>query len=133
MSIDISAVAGAVGSHAMSGASWSAPPQQKMASLFDKIDTSGSGTISAAQFQSAFQTQNPPAVFQQQGPNAIWSQLDPNATGSVSKDTFVQVMAGLMASLRADPPAVASANGAATAAAGTAALQAPGGGVNILA
>ena len=88
MSIDISAVAGAGGSHAMSGASWSAPPQQKMASLFDKIDTSGSGTISAAQFQSAFQTQNPPAVFQQQGPNAIWSQL---GTINPSKSVLARV------------------------------------------
>ena len=133
MSIDISAVAGGAAPHAVTGASWGAPPQQKMSNLFDKIDTAQSGVISQAQFQNAFQTQNPPAVFQQQGANAIYAKLDPTGTGSVAKDTFVQVMSGLIASLRADPSSEPSASGASTLAAGAAGLQSPGAGVNILA
>jgi hypothetical protein len=88
--------------HAMSGASSSGPPQQKMSSLFDSIDTAGSGSITKAQFEQAFQSKNPPAVFQQQGADAIFSSMDPSGTGSVSKQDFVATMSKLMASLRAD-------------------------------
>ena len=87
----------------MSGASMRMPPQQKMTNLYNKIDTSGEGVITQAQFNQAFQTQKPPAVFQAQGAAAIWQQLDPNNTGSVSKQDFVNTMKQLMASLRAAP------------------------------
>jgi hypothetical protein len=102
MSIDIAGVGGSGTPHVMSGASAGMPPQQKMSSLFDKIDSSGSGSISQAQFDQAFQALNPPAVFQQQGSDAIFSALDPNGTGSVSKQDFVSGMSRLMASLRAE-------------------------------
>ena len=72
-----------------------------MSQLFDSIDTSGSGSITQAQFDQAFQTKNPPAVFQKQGADAIFAALDPNGTGSVSKQDFVSGMKQLMASLRA--------------------------------
>lgn len=100
--MDISGVSAAGSLHAVSGASSSGPPQQKMSSLFDSIDTSGSGSITQSQFDQAFQTKNPPAVFQQQGANAVFSTLDPTGTGSVSKQDFVSGMSKLMASLRAD-------------------------------
>jgi len=100
--MDISAIGNAGGIHVMSGASAGLPPQQKMSILFDKIDTSGSGSITQAQFDQAFQTFNPPPVFTQQGANAIFSALDPSGTGSVSKQDFATGMASLMASLRAD-------------------------------
>jgi hypothetical protein len=99
--MDISGVSSSSGLHAVSGASSGAPPQQKMSSLFDSIDTSGSGSITQSQFEQAFQTKNPPAVFQQQGADAIFASLDPTGTGSVSKQDFVSTMSGLMASLRA--------------------------------
>lgn len=102
VSMDISGVSAAGGMHAISGASSSGPPQQKMSSLFDSIDTSGSGSITQAQFDQAFQTKNPPGVFQQQGADAIFALLDPNGTGSVSRQDFVSTMSKLMASLRAD-------------------------------
>ena len=102
MSMDIGGVGHAGALHAMSGASAGMPPQQKMSSLFDKIDSNGSGTITQAQFNQAFQTFNPPAVFQQQGANAIFSQLDPSGTGSVRKQDFVSGMSKLMVSLRAE-------------------------------
>jgi hypothetical protein len=100
--MDISGVGAAGGLHAVSGASSSGPPQQKMSDLFDSIDTSGSGSITQAQFDQAFQTQNPPAVFQNQGAAAVFSALDPNGTGSVAKADFVSTMSKLMAALRAD-------------------------------
>jgi hypothetical protein len=100
--MDISGVGAASGMHAVSGASSSGPPQQKMSDLFDSIDSSGSGSITQAQFDQAFQTKNPPAVFQQQGADAIFASLDPGGSGSVSKQDFVATMSKLMASLRAD-------------------------------
>lgn len=100
--MDISGVGAASGLHAVSGASYSAPPQQKMSNLFQQIDTSGSGSITQSQFEQAFQSKNPPAVFQQQRADAIFSVLDPKGTGSVSEQDFVSGMSKLMASLRAD-------------------------------
>jgi hypothetical protein len=100
--MDISGVSAAGGLHSVSGASSSGPPQQKMSSLFDSIDTSGSGSITKAQFDQAFQSKNPPAVFQKQGADAIFTSLDPSGTGSVSKQDFVAGMSKLMSSLRAD-------------------------------
>jgi EF-hand domain pair len=100
--MNISGIASASGLHTVSGASTSAPPQQKMSNLFNSIDTSGSGSITQAQFDQAFQTQNPPAVFQKQGADAIWASLDPSGSGTVSKQDFVSTMSKLMASLRAE-------------------------------
>jgi hypothetical protein len=100
--MDISGIGATSGMHAVSGASSSGPPQQKMTDLFNSIDSSGSGSITQSQFNQAFQSKNPPAVFQQQGAAAIFASLDPNGTGSVSKADFVSTMSKLMASLRAD-------------------------------
>jgi hypothetical protein len=104
MTIGIAAVGGAVGTSdvsAVSGASYGSP-QQKATSLYNSIDTSGSGSITQQQFDQAFQTQNPPAVFQQQGADAIFAALDPNGSGSVSKQDFIGGLSQLMVSLRAD-------------------------------
>ena len=100
--MDVSGIGAASSLHAVSGASSSGPPQQKMSDLFDAIDTSGTGSITQSQFNQAFQTMNPPAVFQQQGASAIFATLDPNGTGSVSQQDFVSGMSKMMASLRAD-------------------------------
>jgi hypothetical protein len=100
--MNIENIGNSAGIHAMSGASGGMPPQQKMSSLFDQIDSSGSGSITQPQLNQAFQTFNPPAVFAQQGSSAIFSALDPNGTGSVSKQDFVSGMSKLMVSLRAE-------------------------------
>ena len=100
--MNISGIASASGLHMISGASTSAPPQQKMSSLFNSIDTSGTGSITQAQFDQAFQTKSPPAVFQKQGADAIWTALDPSGSGTVSKQDFVSTMSKLMVSLRAE-------------------------------
>ena len=108
--MDVTGVGAAGGMHAVSGASTSGPPQQKMSDLFDSIDTSGSGSITQSQFDQAFQSKNPPAVFQLQGADAIFAALDPNGTGSVSKQDFVSGMKQLMVSLRADDAASAGSS-----------------------
>lgn len=92
----------------ISGASGNMPPNQKMSSLFNSIDTSSTGSINQAQFNQAFQTLDPPAVFKAQGANAIWNSLDTNGTGNVSKQDFVNTMKDLMVQLRADPTGTAS-------------------------
>jgi hypothetical protein len=102
MSTTVSAIPLAGGLQAMSGASAGMPPQQKMTSLYNIIDASGSGSITQQQFNQAFQTFNPPPVFQKQGADAIFAALDPNGTGSVSKPDFVSGMSGLMVSLRSE-------------------------------
>jgi Ca2+-binding EF-hand superfamily protein len=99
MSLSISGIGGMNTPQIVSGASAAPSPTSKMASLFQQIDTSNSGTISLGQFQQAFATSNPPANFQSLGPNAIFNQLDPNGTGSVSKSNFVSGMTALMKSL----------------------------------
>ena len=115
--MDISGIASASGLHTVSGASSSGPPQQKMSNLFDSIDTTGSGTITQAQFEQAFQTKNPPVVFQKQGADAIWTALDPSGSGTVSKQNFVSTMSQLMASLRAGGGAATSSQASASASA----------------
>ncbi len=123
MSMNISGVGGSGALHAMSGASAGTPPQQKMTNLFNAIDTSGSGSITQAQFNQAFQSLNPPGVFAQRGANAIFAALDPNGTGSVSKQDFVSGMSQLMASLRADNGGTGSAPGPSPADSLAASLQ----------
>ncbi|HEY8157746.1 MAG TPA: EF-hand domain-containing protein [Methylobacter sp.] len=94
----------------MSGASSRMSPDQKMSNLFQQIDTSGSGTITKAQFEQAFQNTNPPAAFKAMGADAIFSKLDPNGTGSVSKQDFVDGMKTMMGQIHHHHHA-ANANG----------------------
>jgi len=88
----VSSMAGAMMPQVVSGASMRMPPSQKMADLFQQIDTSNSGSITKAQFEQAFQTLNPPPAIKSMGADAIFSKLDPNGTGSVSKQDFINGM-----------------------------------------
>jgi Ca2+-binding EF-hand superfamily protein len=121
--LDIAAVSNAAMTHAMSGPSYGAPPQQKMSNLFDAIDKAGTGSINQAQFSQAFQAMKPPAVFQAQGADAIFKALDPAGSGSVSKADFVATMTGLMTSLRADPAGASAAGAGQSASASTQSLN----------
>ena len=96
----IQGVSAAGASSAMSSASAPAAPNTKMSNLFSQIDTSGSGTITEAQFDKAFQSMNPPGSVKAAGADAIWKQLDPNGTGSVSKQDFVSGMTSALKQLR---------------------------------
>ena len=85
----------------VSGASMQKSPSQKMANLFDTMDTNGSGAITKSQLEKAFQTQNPPPGFKAMGADAIFAKLDTNNTGSVSQADFVSGMTSLASGLRA--------------------------------
>ncbi|MBF0462245.1 MAG: EF-hand domain-containing protein [Magnetococcales bacterium] len=82
---------------AISGASRRAPPTQRFSQLFQQMDTSHTGSVTQAQFTSAFQTLNPPSGLKAIGADAVWKQLDPNNTGSVSQASFVSGMKNLLA------------------------------------
>jgi len=99
------------GPQAISSASGgrSAPPQQKMASLYAAIDQGGAGVITRDQFSTAFANLKPPAAFQAAGEGAIWRALDPAGNGSVTKDDFVDGMKKLMVDLRRPESSSASA------------------------
>lgn len=113
---------------AMSGASMSAPPQEKMGNLFSQIDAAGAGAINQAQFAQAFQTMSPPAVFQQAGADTVWNRLDPTGSGQVSQSDFVSTMKGLMVELRQGSSSSSSATaGAQTASSATDSLNLLGG------
>lgn len=99
MSGTISSIGG-YSAQAVSGASMRKPPAQRMAQLFDQIDTSNTGSITKAQFEQAFQTMNPPAALKSMGADAIFNQLDPNGTGSVSKQDFVSGMKDVLSQAR---------------------------------
>ena len=95
----------AANANSSAGGVWSSasapkPPAQKMANLFDQIDTSGSGTITKSQFEQAFSSLNPPASVKSAGADTVWSKLDPNGTGSVSKQDFVKSMVDTLKQLR---------------------------------
>ena len=122
MSMSISGV-GAGNAQIWSGASMRQAPAQKMAALFQHIDTGSTGTISKAQFTQSFQSLNPPNAFKQSGPDAVWAKLDPNGSGSVSKQNFVSGMTSMMTSLRqAHGHASAAASAVQTITSGTQAL-----------
>ena len=141
MSMDIASLSASTSaSQIFSGASARMPASQKMSNLFDQIDTSGSGSITQAQFDQAFSSLNPPKDFKAAGADAIWSQLDPNNTGSVSKQDFVNTMTSIMRQMRTghhhDSGASSSAQSPSqTISASASSIQSllPGGQVNITA
>jgi hypothetical protein len=99
MSVTISGMGSAGMPQVMAGASARMAPTQKMSNLFQQIDTSGSGSITKAQFEQAFQTMKTPPAFKAMGADAVFSKLDPNGTGSVTKQDFVDGMKNLMRSV----------------------------------
>ena len=100
MSFSIGAIGGPAHAQAVTGASPGMSPQQKMTNLYNNIDTNHSGSISQAQFNQAFATQNPPNVFKAAGAEAVWSGLKSDATGQVSRNDFVNGMKNMMVQLR---------------------------------
>ncbi len=71
-----------------------------MSNVFASVTTPGSGVITQSQFNTAFNTMNPPAAFQQMGANAVFANLDPNGTGSVSRQNFIQGMTSLISQVK---------------------------------
>lgn len=100
MSSAISGLGMAAMPQAMTGASMRMPPAQKMNNLFSQIDTSGTGSISKAQFEQAFNSMNPPSGFKSMGADAVFAKLDKNNSGSVSKQDFTSGMTQMMSEIR---------------------------------
>lgn len=100
-------------------------PQQKLASLFQQIDSAGKGSITKAQFQQAFNKLNPPEAVKVMGADATFSKLDPKGTGSVSKDEFVKGMEAIFAQAKSKDIAVKAAAPAAPAPSQASAAPAP--------
>ncbi len=92
----ISGSGGGMMPQVVSGASMRMPSATKMANLFQKMDTSNSGSITKAQFEKAFQTLNPPPSIKTMGSDSVFNRLDPNGTGSVSKQDFINGMKTLV-------------------------------------
>lgn len=92
----ISGMRAAAMPQAMSGASSRMAPQQKMSNLFQSIDTTGSGSISKAQFMQAYNSVNTPAAFKAIGAEAAYAKLDPTGSGKVSKQDFITGMKSMM-------------------------------------
>jgi Ca2+-binding EF-hand superfamily protein len=63
-------------------------PDQLAQSLFSQIDTSGTGSITKTELESAVTK----AGGTTQGADALYAQLDPNNTGSVSEQQFAQYL-----------------------------------------
>lgn len=79
-----------------SGPSPALSPQQKISNLFQQIDTSGTGRITKAQFEQAFNKLNMPVSVKGIGEEAAFSKLDPSGTGVVSKKDFIAGMESLI-------------------------------------
>lgn len=80
------------------------PASAKMASLFDRIDVSGAGVITRSQFDTAFQTMQPPRDFKSRGADAIWSSLTSGQSGGITRNDFIAGMLVQMRSMRAPSP-----------------------------
>jgi hypothetical protein len=80
----------------VSGKGGQVSSHQKINSLFQKIDSSGSGRITKAQFEQAFNKLGLPSSIQDIGQDAAFRKLDPSGTGSVSKQDFIRGMQVLM-------------------------------------
>lgn len=99
-------------------------PQQKIANLFQQIDTAGSGHITKAQFVQAFDKVAMPPAVKAAGAEAAFSKLDPTGSGSVSKQDFIKGMEAL-ASYGVQSSKAAAAKTAAPQAAASQAAAAP--------
>ena len=86
-----------------SGGSSPVSPQQKISNLFQQIDSSGTGRITKAQFEQAFNKLNLPASVKDIGPEAAFSKLDPSGSGALSKQDFIKGMSSLMAQKSVPP------------------------------
>ena len=84
-------------------ASPNAASQQKIASLFQQIDSSGTGRITKSQFEQAFSKLNLPASVKGMGLEAAYKKLDPSGTGVVTKKDFIAGMETLIKQKNVQP------------------------------
>lgn len=84
----------------VSGASKRGSKSHGLADLFKSMDTSGAGSISKSQLQSALPNLKLPSSVKSLGADAIFSKLDPNKTGSVSRQDFVSGLRKILSDLQ---------------------------------
>ena len=72
-----------------SGASMKSYSQAGASQFFNSIDTTGSGTITKAQFEQSLKTSKLPQYAQGVSTSDLWSKLDLKGTGSVTKQDFL--------------------------------------------
>jgi hypothetical protein len=81
----------------VSGASKRGSKSHGLADLFKSVDSTGSGSITKSQLQSALPNLKLPSSVKSLGADAIFGKLDPNNTGSVSPQDFVTGLRKIMA------------------------------------
>lgn len=77
---------------AVSGASGSRRGKsldKALTQAFQSIDAANTGSISKAQFESAFQHMKMPPALKAMGADALFAKMDTNGTGSISKQDFI--------------------------------------------
>jgi hypothetical protein len=82
------------------GASHGEGANQKLSSLFDSADQSGSGSVTQDQLASALQSAKLPKSLQSESAAQIFAKLDSSGTGSVSKQDFISGMKDLLKQAR---------------------------------
>ena len=100
MSLTVSGVAASRYAREVSGGAHAPTASQKMSSVFDKIDVSGTGSITRAQLAQKFKGLNLPEGIKALGPDAVFSALDQSKTGSVDKKKFSSGMIKLLSTLK---------------------------------
>ena len=65
-------------------------PQQRLGNLFQQIDTAGTGHITKAQFDQAFNSLSLPVSIKEMGKEAAYKKIDSNETGTVTKQEFIR-------------------------------------------
>jgi Ca2+-binding EF-hand superfamily protein len=100
MSVSVAGIYGSYGLKTSAGVSARQSETQELGRIFLKIDSQGKGVISRQQFLSAFQSMKPSAAFRAVGPDTLYEKLGPDLQGNVTRHSFVQGMANLMAQNR---------------------------------
>ena len=100
MSVSAAGVYGSYGLKISAGASARQSETQELGRMFLKIDSQGKGVISKQQFLSAFQSMKPSAAFRAVGVDTLFERLGPDRQGNVTRHSFVQGMANLLAQNR---------------------------------
>lgn len=80
------------GMQAVSGASGSRSGKsldKALTRAFQSIDSANTGSISKAQFESAFQNMKMPPALKAMGADALFAKMDTNGTGNISKQDFI--------------------------------------------
>jgi len=80
---------GGISPHLISGAGKKMGANNIIAQMFQSMDSSGAGSISKSQFQSAFDSLNLPSKVKSLGADAIFNRLDPTGTGNVGRQDFI--------------------------------------------